>query len=504
MSGSLSEQHPAYAANLEDWVLMRDSYMGERQIKKKGSLYLPPTSNQIADGYGKPSASGLSKGDQAYNSYRKRARYPNFVREAVQMAIGMMHSQPAKIVLPDSMKNIRSSRGEDMEQLLRRINTEQLISGRIGLFGDLPTKPKPEDIPYIATYLPERIINWDDGSLSMTPQSLNMVVLDETEDVRDGFSWTAKTKYRVLTMGTLSENEASGVYRFGVFEESEFSESALRTASYKGRNLDRIPFVFVNVCDLVNDPDQPPLLDLATLCLTIYRGEADYRQNLFMQGQDTFVTIGGAFNDDETVRVGAGQRVDLPMGGDAKYVGVSAAGLDAQRTALEDDRGRAGSMGAQTLDTVSRERESGSSLKIRMAARTADMKQIAMAGAEGLEEILRHIAEWIGEDPEKVEVEPNLEFDDQQLTGQAMVEMSTARNLKFPISAKSLHQVAFDKGLTKMTFEEEIKQMEAEKAIEVLSPVETKAGADQNPNNDPMNNKDQKDKQKEQTGGKSK
>jgi len=150
------------------------------------------------------------------------------------------------------------------------------------------------------------------------------------------------------------------------------------------------------------------------------------------------------------------------MGGDAKYIGVESDGLSEQREALKDDRARAGSMGAQSLDTVSRERESGTSLNIRIAARTADLNQIALTGAAGLERLLKICAEWIGANPEEVKIEPNLEFGDVQLTGQNMVEMQTSRNLGFPISARSLHQVAYDRGLTKLTFEEEMARAKEE------------------------------------------
>ena len=54
-------------------------------------------------------------------------------------------------------------------------------------------------------------------------------------------------------------------------------------------------YQIINSCDVVSDVDDPPLLDLGNACMTIYRSDADYRQNLFMQGQDTFVTIGGGF-----------------------------------------------------------------------------------------------------------------------------------------------------------------------------------------------------------------
>lgn len=420
---------------------MRDAYQGERVVKAKGTLYLPPTSGQVADGMENSGQPGF----KSYSAYKIRARFPNFVREAVQTAIGMMHSQPPKMSLPKELEGIRSSKGENLSQLLRRINEEQLVTGRIGILADIPTKTI-EPLPYLATYATERIINWDDGIVD----GLDLVVLDESEYERSGFGWAIKEKHRVLTL-------SNGVYRFG------FTAENLRTATIRGTELNKLPFVILNSCDLVSDVDEPPLMDLGNLCMTIYRGEADYRQNLFMQGQDTLVVIGGVQDENETIRTGAGARIDVPIGGDSKYIGVESDGLREQREALENDHARAGSMGAQSLDTVSRERESGTSLNIRIAARTANLNQIAMTGAAGLEAILKICAEWVGADPEEVKIEPNLEFGDTQLTGQTMVEMQTSRNLGYPISARSLHQVAFDRGMTKMTFEQEMEEAKRER-----------------------------------------
>jgi len=336
---------------------MRDAYKGERQVKLKRELYLPMTANQIADrGQIEPTSSGA----KAYNAYLQRARFPNFVREAVMMAIGMMHSQPAEIKIPKAMEGIKSSKGESLQHLLRRINVEQLIIGRIGVMADLPTSPKVgEDMPYLTTYSAERIINWDDGAVDqLVPQVLNMVVLNESENIRsDVFNWELKERYRVLLIGAPAENESEGAYVQGVFEERDFNLASMMAPSWRGRTLHKIPFVIINSVDLTNDVDEPPLLDLGSICMAIYRGEADYRQNLFMQGQDTLVTIGGNFDVTDNVRVGAGARLDLPQGSDAKYIGVNSNGLAEQREALSALERRAGSMGAQTLDTTSRERE---------------------------------------------------------------------------------------------------------------------------------------------------
>lgn len=450
---SLSEKHPQYINQNLDWTLLRDSYSGQRAVKKKAVLYLPYTAGHIEDGVTKTTDNGF----KSYESYLLRARYPNFIRQAVQSSIGMMHSHPPKINLPSELEGITTTKNETMSQLLRRINEEQLITGRMGLLLDIPSGPVGEDLPYIATYTAETLINWDDGDMGQIPQVLNMVVLNETEQKRvNNFSWEEKEKYRVLIIGETKENESQGLYTVGEFGDRSFSTSDLIAPSFRGKTLTQIPFVFINSCDLIAEPDDPPLLDLANLSMTIYRGEADYRQNLFMQGQDTFVTIGANFDDDEPIRTGAGARIDLPLNGDAKYVGVQSDGLEEQRLSLENDRKIAGSSGAQTIDTTSRERESGDSLRIRVSARTADLNQIAITGAKGLEDLLKIAASWIGANPEEVSVEPNLEFADSGLSGQSMVELQTARNLGYPISAKSLHQVAFNKGMTTKTFEEEI------------------------------------------------
>jgi len=462
MTSALTSAHPEASAAKPDWTLMRDAYKGERQVKSKNTVYLPMTSSQIADG---ALNSIESLGFKAYDAYKKRARFPNFTREAIQQAIGMMHSQPPEIKLPKAMESITSRMGEPLHVLLQKINTEQLLTGRVGLMADLPTNPAPgEDVPYLATYIPERVINWDDGRVEqLVPQRLNLVIINESEyERKSDFTWDEEQKYRVLVMGDVLDNETAGLYQQGVFEAENFDASKLMAPTWRGRTLDKIPFVFINSCDITPDVDDPPLLDLGNMCMTIYRADADYRQNLFMQGQDTFVTIGGGWDETDEVRVGAGSRIDLPQGGDAKYVGVTSAGLSEQRQALERLEARAGSMGAQTLDSTSRERESGDSLRIRVAARTADLNTIADTGAAGLEHVLKICAEWMGENPDEVSVLPNKEFGEMPLTGQTMVEIATARNLGWPISAKSMHDLSRKRRMTTKTFEEEVAEAKKE------------------------------------------
>lgn len=458
---AVDAKHPLWTESIGDWELMRDSYKGERAVKERGDRYLPPTANMRANGY----ASGQGDGFHEYCAYRTRAVYHDYVKDAVNYFLGLMHRKPPKIKLPSALSSYVdriTERGESLDYLLRRINFQQIVAGRIGLLVDLPQALTQGNVlPYIATYYAENIINWDDGTnfTEFTQPRLNLVVLDESSNEREGYNWKLVDKYRVLTLGDPEVNEAPGeaATYFTMVERKDGARTlSPRSPSLAGTTLTEIPFTFVNACDLVADPDQPPLLGLATICMAMYRTEADYRQNLFMQGQDTLVVIGGQEDD---YRTGAGAVIKPDMGGDAKYVGVQSAGLAEQRQALENDKREAAIKAGQNIDAKTRTRESGDALKIRVSSQTATLNQIALTGAAGLQAALRQAATWRGLDPDQVIVEPNLDFADSGLGSRNLVELMTAKSLGAPISTLSIHTLMKAQGMTEMTFDDEIKEI---------------------------------------------
>lgn len=487
---AIDSKQPLYSEFEPDWELMRDTRRGQRHIKDQGVKYLPPTPGQVLDGM-ESKQIGLAN----YQAYKLRAQFPDFVQEAVRGLLGVMNNKPATIELPTAMEDMRESVTPDMESLqdlLMRMNEEQLTTGRLGLMLDVPTGAPAGVLPYVVLYTAEDVINWDSGNIGNdnVTRSLNLVVLDETDQRRvDDFEWEVKQQYRVLVLGDVKDNENDNegfAYRVGVFEEDQnFSEGALIVPSIAGNTLEEIPFVFCNTTDIVPEPENPPLLGLANLSVSVYRSEADYRQSLFMQGQDTLVIIGGTLdrntgdNDgDGTTKVGAGAKIEVELQGDAKYIGVASEGLPEMRTALENDRENASSQGAQILNTTGGEAESGEALRIRVSARTATLNQIALTAATALQTILRIAAEWIGANPEEVIVTPNLDFTDQSIDGQTLVAFMTAKQLGFPISKQSLHRLAQMRDLTELEFEEEVDLIEQEEP-------ETPGGGGITPDPDP-------------------
>ena len=464
---SVDTKHPQYSEFHGDWVLMQDVYSGERVVKSKGTTYLPATSGQIADGQGK---SSNALGELAYQAYKTRAVFPSVGRDATEALLGIMHRKPPRVSLPTALEPLlkrATVTGESMSLLLRKINEQQLVSGRVGLMLDLPSAA-PEGLPvlpYFALYEALTIINWDDGSRTMpTLQTLNLVVLCETENVRkDAFTWELEEKYRVLFLGDIVQNELTGVYNQTLFNKSGGTIEKTVVPSFRGKTLREIPFRFINSKDLVPQPDEPPLIGLATLALAIYRGEADFRQALFMQGQDTLVVIGG--EEDRTYRVGSNATITPPLEGDAKFIGVNSSGLSEMRHALEDDKKLAALKGAQLIDTTSRQRESGDALRIRVAAQTATLTQIAEAGAEALEQLLKLAATWVGANPEEVSVEPNKDFTADEVLGKTLVEYMTAKAIGAPISLESIHELLKKRGLTDKSFEDEMALIAGERPL---------------------------------------
>lgn len=474
---ALDSQHPQYAKKLKEWLQMRHTYAGPVEVKEQGVGYLKPTAGMLLDGMGKGQV-GLA----AYEKYKESAVFPEYVSEGVEALIGILHQKPANIQLPAKLEPLRGKatiNGESLQMLLRRINEQQLITGRLGLLADMPAVEALEPMPYIALYFAEAISNWDDGSYTDGFSSLNLVVINESANVRNNFEWEWKEKYRVLQLGDFEKNEASGVsvvYKQAVFEGVDFVEAEMQPVTVRGATLDQIPFTFINATDITNNVDKAPLISLSNECLTIYRGEADYRQNLYMQSQETLVIIGGVSRggledeDPDAIRTGAGSRIEIDLGGDAKYIGVSALGLEEQRVSLENDRKRAESAAAKLVNSngATANAESGEALRTRVAAQTASLNHIALAGAAGLSHILKQIALWLGADPEQVVIIPNLEFADFELGAAEITQLIGARTMGAPLSKESIHGIMVDRGITKLDYKTEMSKIAEENADDPL------------------------------------
>lgn len=472
---AISDKHFEFTNRLGEWEQMTDSYEGERAIKMKRLDYLPATEAMVQDGM----TTSSSPGWKDYEGYLLRAYYHNYVRDAVQAMMGIIHAKDAVIEVPERMKPLLDSmtnKGENSQALLRRINVGQLVQGRLGMLVEAPTGMTVDKaLPYVVLYDATRVINWDTGQLNEGRNVLQLVVLDESGYRRVGFTWKTEMKYRVLVRGIPDNlddstetppDDAEYSYCIKVNSSATPTADEFQTPQIGGNTMEEIPFIFINPNDLVPECDVSPLLTLSNLALAIYRAEADHRQTLYMQGQQTMVLIGmGEADDDDDgtpLRVGNKGLIRMKQGSDAKYIGVSAAGLSEMRESLKEDRERAAMDGAQFLDTGNAQGESGEALRVRTAARTTTLQTISRTGGAALEAALKYAATWMGEDPDEVTVKPNIDFADQSVNGAVMLAFMQAKQLGLPLSLESLHRMMASNDMTEMTYDEETDEIEAE------------------------------------------
>lgn len=414
ITGDVKEKHPDLTMVMQDWVECRDAVDGATTVKSKGVTYLP-----MPSGF-----NGSSKPQTMYDAYKMRAQFPDMVAPTILGMLGIIHQSEAQIegleegtALAD-MWETATPDGLTLEALHRKITTEILTTGRVVLLADLP--PEGGDLPWIALYKAESLINWS--------ESRNFFVLEEDYRVRNGYSWDAKKRYRVLQL-------VDDVYQVEVLDEdgkplaiddadrlaqqdvTEGIATSVVVPQVRGGNtLPEIPLVVAGSRDLSLAPDQIPLIGVVRSAYAIYRLDADYRHQLFMSGQETLFYIGLA-KEDVPEYVGAGVGIAIPEGGDAKYVGPSGSGIDAHKTAIEDERSNAAEAGSRMFAVGDKKAaESGEALRIRARAGSATLVSVAQTSAAALETVLRYCAFLVGEDPELIVVKPNLDFLENDMT----------------------------------------------------------------------------------------
>ncbi len=471
---AIETKHPEYILFSTDWRVMTDSYAGQRTIKEGGFAYLPPTGGQVADGALK---NLRSTGYASYEAYLRRSVYPEFVQEAIELLVGVMHQEPAQIQLPARLEPMRESAtrdGADLQTLLRNINLNQLLFGRFGLLADFPQDPffaNQAEVPHLVEYDAMMITNWDDQALTeFTKEELTFTVVNETiltrgMDGSDVFEWTEDRVFRVLQLAPEDPNfpiSDSNLPVYSTYTKVDEIRSDTIAPAFRGRTLDFIPFTFIGARDLNSTPDVIPLLKLAELALSIYNQEADYKQALHVLGQDTLVVAGQELGADgqakeegSATRLGAGAVIRLDEDGDAKFIGINAEGVPEMRTSLENDKSRAQALGPRLLEPRRGQAESGEALKTRVRSQTATLKSLALTGAKGLERSLKQCAEWIGADPDEVVVIPNLDFTQDSVPAAELKAFSEATGRPFPLSDESMHEWAANRNFTRLTFEEE-------------------------------------------------
>lgn len=439
----MNNNHYEYDDAYAKWRKCRVAWLGEEEVKSHKTTFLPATKGMLLDGY-----PNREPGLSAYNNYILRSEFKNYFAEKVTSAIGMLNKRKAVFNLPNQLDYMRYSsnlRGDTLDATLRNIHNEVLITGRCGILTDVDESGSI----VLSIYTAENILDWEeqlDGNL--TYLSLN----ESTHERGENGVWNEVEYTRKFWV------EEDGV-KSALFNVNGEMSGQVAPMSSSGYNLSRIPFTIINTSKIGAEVEKPPLLDLANKCYAIYRKSADINQVLFMQGQETAVIVG--VDEDVDIEVGAGALVRVPMGGDFKYVGISAAGLSEMREDITRMEQEAQATSTKLLDSAGAA-ASGEALRLRLDAAAVTLGDIAHSSAEGLTQALKFGAEYINLSTEDIYVEPNTEFTSQVFVAQELKSLVEAKNAGAKISDQNIHDFMVSKGLLEDSFEEVLEQLRNE------------------------------------------
>lgn len=408
--------NPDYDAHIEEWRIMDDALEGEGAIKRSPANLPKPSGMVEAE---KLDAAGNR---YLYENYTDRAQYEHWVRDSLRSMMGLVSRLIPEIKLPSGLKGLEdnaTSDGFGLKQLFFRMVRQAISHGRVPLVVNIDETGEP----YFSTYATRNAINWKVGSMGGRQDLILAVFMEFRDSKEDEYDHECKLVYRVFKM-------IDGVCHSEVLSEDGAVIEELKPLGTTGadnrlvKGLAYLPVIYCGSTDNSPDVDEVPLLTMARAALKSYQLSADYFTALH-QTSHPQPWVAGLDDKVELSVTGPSAAWDLGPNGSCGYLEFQGAGIEAVRTAMEDQKNAALEAGAKVMD-VSGDAESGEARKTRQNDQHATLHSIVVTVAEALEQGLRYAVEWKGYDPDQVTFTVNPEFIIPSVDAQVLAELQKA------------------------------------------------------------------------------
>lgn len=409
----VNSNHPDYADLLPQWTLVEDVVAGQDKVKEKKETYLPIP----------PGMKKSNDFDLRYNFFVELAQMPDTVGESLRAMIGIAFRKEPKIELTPRLEKIKESAtvdGKPLMTLVKDITKDVLMTGRVGLLTDVGDNT---DDVWLVPYGARSVLNWRTTALDGGRQLTRAVVEENLliADADDQFVSKEATKWLDLSLieGKYTVQKYMRIGDDASTDPVPIDEPKIPTS--KGKPLTEIPFVFIGSTDLTPEPDQIPLLGMSRRIIAYYWKSAVFERGLHFSLDPTLAIIGMDVQDPNAPQVtGSGQTLYIPSpDGDVKYVTADSSAMAEVAKARDNEERLALAAGAKLLDSGAKV-ESGEALRIRQGAQSATLASVIQTVGRGVEQSLKTAAVWLGEDPEKIVFEPNMEFITEEASAQLL------------------------------------------------------------------------------------
>lgn len=408
--------NPDYDRHLPEWELMDAALDGEQAIKAN-PRNLPKPSGMVEaekqDGEGNR---------YLYEGYVARAQYEHWVRDSLRSMMGLVSRLQPEIELPSGMKGMLTNATADgfgLKQLFFRLVRQIISHGRVPLVANIDDS----GLPYFSTYAAVNATNWKVANQSGR-QDLVLSVFREFREKADSdeFGHECEPVYRIYRMRDgICHTEVVNDKEEALEEERPLGTTGADQRLVKG--LGYLPIIYCGSTDNSPDVDEVPLLSMARAALKSYQLSADYFTALH-QTSHPQPWVSGLDDEVDLSVTGPSAAWDLGPNGSCGYLEFQGAGIEAVRKAMDDQKNAALEAGAKVMDIGGT--ESGEARKARQNDQHATLHSMVITAAEGIEQGLRYLADWLGFDEKQVSFTVKPDFTAVGVDPQLAAQLLTA------------------------------------------------------------------------------
>lgn len=407
--------HPEYEYWATEWKLIRDAFLGEKEVKSNGTAYLPRLSGQSKDDY---------------FAFVRRATFTNFTARTSRALMGtIFRRSPVVSGVPENRKEILDNFTDEHQTFFefeKAITREVVMVGRCGVLVDVD--PAGVNLPYGTLIIAENIMDWQveliNGRMMLTDVVIRELRLERTFDINRGLFRESFVAYRRLV---LQPNEETGQmeYRQILYEafegDADLKDSNIVdeiTPTQRGVPLDHIPFRFFGSFSHLPSIEPSPLYDIARMNMSHYRTSALLKHGLFFVGLPIYWAEVGNTAEGGDYRIGPSVVWEIEKGCKAGIMEFNGQGLGFMFKSLDKEEQDIATLGGRIIGVrgtaVS---ESDNQVALSQRNETAVLLDITQVMDAGMTWILKQVLRW-ADVPENLLADVGVEFNKDFLIDQ--------------------------------------------------------------------------------------
>lgn len=325
----LENTHPDYDAQVPEWEKMEDLYLGSRNVKEKGPIYLPMTEIEANEA----NRIGLNKKSR-YQQRLDNAVFFNGIDRLIKFAMGQMYGQPIKINMKaegpiSRMLMNMDLMGSNVNNFFKNVSTFSYLLGHRFIIVDYPSTNEIRSLadqrksnlhPYMIDTHPMEIPNW---SVSYSDKGYFT------------YDWLVHKQTRFESPDPFSDYETVAYYKIWYPDHWEYYKCPLDSSgkpdTARGELIDEQenPIQIVPVVPVYSQVvrpmvTKPPLSEAGDLNIDHYRVLSSFNNGLMYHLNPILAFFGVS---EDKLKVGASIAYTLPRNADAKYIEFQGASL---------------------------------------------------------------------------------------------------------------------------------------------------------------------------------